>query len=52
MAQKLGKLKNHIEKLRSEMISSGMKNGLSHPETIRLSQELDKLISKSMLGGK
>lgn len=52
MAQKLGRLKKQIETLREKMITSGMVNGLGDPETIRLSQELDKLISKSMLGGK
>jgi hypothetical protein len=50
--QRYGKLRIHIERLREELINSGMVNGLSHPETIRLSQELDKLIGKSMRGGK
>lgn len=51
MAKKLGKLKNEIEKKREEMITSGMVKGLSHPDTIKLSEELDKLINKAMLGG-
>ncbi|MED1201971.1 aspartyl-phosphate phosphatase Spo0E family protein [Heyndrickxia acidicola] len=39
-------LRNQISQLRSEMIMVGQKKGLSHPETIECSQELDKLIIK------
>ncbi|MEC1743335.1 aspartyl-phosphate phosphatase Spo0E family protein [Schinkia azotoformans] len=35
-----------IEYLRSELIESGIKNGLNHPTTVYLSQELDKLLNK------
>lgn len=41
-------LERDISRLRDYMILSGMRNGLSHPETIRLSQELDKLLNKQM----
>lgn len=47
-----GKFKKEIEKIREQMISSGMSKGLDHPDTIKLSQELDELINKAMLGGK
>ncbi|RSK26663.1 aspartyl-phosphate phosphatase Spo0E family protein [Bacillus sp. HMF5848] len=30
-----------IEKLRLDLIETGLKKGLTHPETIRLSQRLD-----------
>jgi hypothetical protein len=39
-------LRNQISHLRSEMIMVGQKKGLTHPETIERSQELDKLIFK------
>lgn len=35
-----------IEYLRSELIESGIKNGLNHPTTVYLSQELDRLLNK------
>ncbi len=35
-----------IEYLRTELIESGIKNGLNHPTTVYLSQELDKLLNK------
>lgn len=42
------KLKAEIEIKRNEMIRSGMSKGLCAEETILLSQELDRLINKSM----
>lgn len=41
-------LEREIERKRDEMIRVGMAKGLNDPETIRLSQELDKLINKAM----
>lgn len=35
-----------IDKLRKKMIYTGKQKGLCHPETIRYSEELDKLIFK------
>ncbi|WP_082190989.1 aspartyl-phosphate phosphatase Spo0E family protein [Peribacillus loiseleuriae] len=35
-----------INMLKNQMIKSGMDNGISSPETIKYSQELDKLIYK------
>lgn len=35
-----------IEAKRSEMVERGMAKGLSHPETVCLSQELDELLNK------
>jgi hypothetical protein len=43
------KLKNEITELRKTMIHTGQKNGLTHPETIKYSQELDRLIYKYQL---
>lgn len=40
----MGKIKKQIEIQRKKMIDLGMTKGLLHPETIRASQELDKLI--------
>jgi len=34
-----------IQRLRGRLIEFGMKNGLNHPTTIRLSQRLDKLLN-------
>ncbi|UYL93922.1 aspartyl-phosphate phosphatase [Geobacillus phage vB_GthS_PK2.1] len=38
------RLQKRIEQQRKKMIDLGMTKGLLHPETIRASQELDKLI--------
>jgi hypothetical protein len=35
-----------IEKLRHKLIMSGIENGLSHPTTIELSQQLDDLLNE------
>jgi hypothetical protein len=40
------KLKNQINQLRQKLIKVGKKKGLTHPETIKYSQDLDKLIIK------
>ena len=40
------KLNKDIDFLRNQMIASGVKKGLLHPETIKYSQELDELIYK------
>lgn len=46
---------NALEAKRKEMIDAGMELGLCHPETVRLSQELDVLLNelevKSYIGG-
>ncbi|MFC4322637.1 aspartyl-phosphate phosphatase Spo0E family protein [Litchfieldia salsa] len=38
-----------IEKLRLKLIKCGLKEGLNSPQTIRLSEELDKIILKVLL---
>ncbi|UOE53230.1 aspartyl-phosphate phosphatase Spo0E family protein [Bacillus sp. CMF12] len=38
------KLHHDIDVLRKKMISVGKSKGLSHPETLMYSEELDKLI--------
>ncbi|WP_370222166.1 aspartyl-phosphate phosphatase Spo0E family protein [Cytobacillus sp.] len=38
------KLHHDIDVLRKKMISVGKRKGLSHPETLMYSEELDKLI--------
>ena len=35
-----------IQILRSQMIKVGMKNGLTHPKTIQISQALDKMLNE------
>ncbi|WP_253896076.1 aspartyl-phosphate phosphatase Spo0E family protein [Solibacillus sp. R5-41] len=35
-----------IEKLRSHLINVGMEKGLTHPNTIKASQDLDKLLNE------
>ncbi|WP_282172493.1 aspartyl-phosphate phosphatase Spo0E family protein [Cytobacillus firmus] len=40
------KLHHDIDTLRKKMISVGKNKGLSHPETLMYSEELDKLIYK------
>jgi stage 0 sporulation regulatory protein len=42
-------LEKSIETVRNEMVSVGMTKGLLHPETIELSQQLDKLINRYQL---
>jgi stage 0 sporulation regulatory protein len=39
-------LERNIETVRNEMVSIGMSKGLSHPETIELSQQLDTLLNR------
>lgn len=39
-------LHKEIEMYRRLMIESGMKEGLSHPKTVDLSQKLDKLLNQ------
>jgi hypothetical protein len=34
-----------LEEKRAEMVVVGMEKGLGHPETIRISQELDQLLN-------
>lgn len=36
----------NIEKLRAEMILSGLRNGLDNPITLKLSKELDIILNK------
>lgn len=42
------KLFEEIDEKRKEMIKSGIDRGLSDEKTLKLSQELDKLINQSM----
>lgn len=35
-----------IQKLRATLIKFGMENGLNHPNTLKLSQDLDKLLNE------
>lgn len=39
-------LKAKIERVRNEMVRVGMREGLSHPSTVKLSQELDELLNQ------
>lgn len=41
-------MKTDFEQKQALMISSGLTNGLTHPETIRISQELDGLLNELM----
>lgn len=41
-----------IEIMRQEMIRIGFEKGFSHQETVKISQELDKLISNVMITSK
>ena len=38
-------LKYNIEFLRNHMIATGLSKGLTHPDTIKISRELDVLLS-------
>lgn len=38
-------LEKEIETLRNKMVAVGMEKGFTHPETVQISQELDKLIN-------
>lgn len=40
----LNEMKCKINDLRTHLIEIGMLQGLSHPETVKSSQELDKLL--------
>ncbi|SET19140.1 Spo0E like sporulation regulatory protein [Oceanobacillus limi] len=40
------KLINQVKKKQNEMIKVGLEKGLQHEETLKLSQQLDKLITK------
>ena len=46
----MANIEEQIEKLRAAIIISGLKKGLTHPDTVALSQELDKLLNKQMKG--
>lgn len=39
-------LLTNIERLRTELIRSGLEKGLTHPNTVELSQKLDKLLNE------
>lgn len=41
-------LQDEIEAKRQEMIELGMTKGFDHPDTIKVSQELDILVLKAM----
>ncbi|OMP66170.1 aspartyl-phosphate phosphatase Spo0E family protein [Domibacillus epiphyticus] len=47
--QDINRLYSQINDLRELMISTGMKKGLDSAETLKYSQELDKLIIKVQL---
>ncbi|QCR34428.1 hypothetical protein C1N55_06830 [Lysinibacillus sp. SGAir0095] len=38
-----------IQKLRCELIKTGMENGLNHPSTVKLSQALDKVLNECFI---
>lgn len=38
-----------IQLLRNELIECGIKNGLCHPTTVKLSQSLDQLLNKQYI---
>ncbi len=44
----LKKLQVAVEAKRKEMVTIGMSKGLSHPDTVRVSQELDELLNRLM----
>jgi hypothetical protein len=44
-------LVDEIEQLRHYMMTLGLQKGLNDPETIRTSQELDKLINLTLRNG-
>jgi hypothetical protein len=44
-------LVDEIEQLRHYMMALGLQKGLNDPETIRTSQELDKLINLTLRNG-
>ena len=48
ISKKINTQKN-VETLRTAMIKSGTENGLNHPTTIKLSQNLDKLLNEYTL---
>jgi hypothetical protein len=41
-------LESKIERTRDQMVTTGMDKGLSHPDTIELSQKLDRLLNEQM----
>ncbi|WP_052129849.1 aspartyl-phosphate phosphatase Spo0E family protein [Ureibacillus sinduriensis] len=42
---------NKIQKLRTELIKTGMEFGLTHPSTVKLSQSLDKVLNECFIIG-
>ena len=42
-------VENKIKLIRKEMIDTGFKKGFSHPDTVKLSQELDRLMNKLLM---
>lgn len=42
---------NEIQKLRTELIKTGMEFGLSHPSTVKLSQSLDVVLNECFITG-
>jgi len=49
-AMNITRLEIKINFKRNRMIRSGIKKGLNHPDTIRLSQQLDKLLNEYQKG--
>lgn len=50
MTTHVNDLLSQIDNLRRKMIETGAKKGLSHPETVKCSEKLDKLIYKYQKG--
>ena len=46
MTRTLDELNEQIEAKRAEMVTVGIKIGLAHPDTVRISQELDELLNE------
>lgn len=44
----LKKLQQQIQAKKEEMINIGLTKGLAHPDTVKVSQELDTLLNKYM----
>lgn len=49
MAQNKARIKyleRQVETLRERMVQNGLSKGLTHPDTVEVSQELDKVLNK------
>ncbi|MEC1725870.1 aspartyl-phosphate phosphatase Spo0E family protein [Schinkia azotoformans] len=43
------KIQTQIDKLRNELVETGLKKGFTHSHTIQLSQQLDKLLNNVLI---